>query len=74
MSKAILYKTYTVNTLCKNCGAKAEYEIDYSRKVLDCTCDNCGCFSLEYSDSESTIKLKASHNKGKKINQVKISK
>lgn len=59
-------KTYKVNTLCKNCGSRSEYEIEYARKVSDCTCFNCGCFSLEYMDGEIFTKNVGSHNKGNK--------
>ena len=43
-------KTYTLYTMCKNCGNKKVYKVEYGIDLSFCQCLNCGSFRLEYLD------------------------
>ena len=50
-------KNYIINTMCRNCGKKRGYKIQYGLGLEFCQCLNCGTFRLEYLDEP--IKEKA---------------
>lgn len=59
-------KTYKVSTMCKNCGYKARYEIEFGKTLGWAICNNCGCSTLEYDEKEYKTSIKQECNKSKK--------
>ena len=59
-------KTYKINTLCKNCGNRQKYEIEFGKTISWATCCNCGCNLLEYNDVECSNVINGDTNKSKK--------